>query len=85
MQPFDTRSRRSAQFFSLDETEFADQLREDGWGDDAIEQELGNLREYKQRFRLEKPPELDLEAEAAGNEFMAAVLRKRKKRAEDGN
>lgn len=85
MHPFDTQARRSAQFFSMDETEFAEQLRSAGWGESAIEQELGNLREYKQRFKLENPPELDIEETAKSNEFMAAVLRKRKRLAPDGN
>lgn len=80
MSPFDTMAKRSARFFVVDEEDFASQLRENGWGESAIEQELNNLREYKQRFRLEPPPELNIEEAAQGNEFMAAVLRKRQRR-----
>lgn len=85
MHPFDTQSRRSAQFFSMDDEEFARQLREGGWGQGAIEQELKNLHEYKKRFRLEPMPELDLEEAAKSNEFMAAVLRKRRRKTENGD
>lgn len=69
----------------MDETEFAEQLRQGGWGEGAIEMELANLREYKRRFRLEEQPELDIEEAARNNEFMAAVLRKRKRKQEDGS
>lgn len=85
MSLFDTQARRSARFFAMEESDFADQLRQAGWGEGAIEMELENLREYKRRFKLEEPPELDIEAEAEGNEFMAAVLRKRKRKQEDGD
>jgi hypothetical protein len=75
-------SRRAGRFFSLEEEDFAKQLREERWGEAAIEQELQNLREYKRRFRLEPLPPLDLEEAASGNAFMAAVLRKRKRSSE---
>lgn len=85
MSPFDFQSRRSAQFFQMEEAEFADQLREAGWGESAIEMELANLRDYKRRFKLDEPPELDIEAAAEGNEYMAAVLRKRNRKRENGD
>lgn len=85
MQPFDTQSRRSAQFFTIEEDEFANQLKAGGWGQDAVDQELQNLREYKRRFRLDPKADLDIESAAQTNEFMAAVLRKRRRKVENGD
>ena len=66
-------------FVTMDEDEWAEHLRNAHWGEEAIQQELVALRDYKNRFHLEPEPRLDLETEAESNSLAAAVLRRRKR------
>lgn len=72
-------SRMSSMFVTLEEEEFADNLKKAGWSEDSIEKELEELRNFKKIFKLEDKKEEEL-VDEKDSDLVAALMRVKRKR-----